>query len=68
MKVLLAGATGAIGMPSWSIRAAAPYVAAIAPDTALRVSDENVRSELPWGPQYPSHLRGLGSLATQHAA
>jgi nucleoside-diphosphate-sugar epimerase len=55
-------------MPSWLIRAAAPYVAAMILDTSMRVSNDKAKSELHWSPRYPTHLDGLESLASGHAA
>lgn len=62
----MAGAVGAPAprkLPPWLIRVAAPYVAAMALDTSMRVSNDLARSELDWRPAYPALEQGVATLA-----
>lgn len=52
-------------LPSWMIRAAAPYVAAMVLNTSMHVSNVKAKAELGWKPVYPSHTEGLKTLASR---
>ena len=40
-------------LPGWLLRLAAPYVASIVVDSALRVSNAKATAELGWRPPFP---------------
>jgi len=52
-------------LPGGLIRIAAPYVATMVLDTAMRVSNAKAKSELGWQPAYPSFRDGLAAIRAQ---
>ncbi len=52
-------------LPPGLIRLAAPYVATIALDTTLRVSNAKAKAELGWTPEYPTLKEGLLAMKAQ---
>jgi nucleoside-diphosphate-sugar epimerase len=53
------GAPSPRRMPAWLMRLAAPYVAAFAVDTSLRVANDKAKRELGWQPAYPTYRHGI---------
>lgn len=49
-------------LPAGIIRLAAPYVATMVLDTALRVSNVKAKLELGWTPEYPTYREGLQAM------
>ncbi|MFD2767805.1 NAD-dependent epimerase/dehydratase family protein [Micromonospora eburnea] len=56
------GAPAPRRLPAWLLRLAAPYAAAFAIDTNLRVSTRKAHAELGWRPAYPSYREGVATL------
>jgi len=48
-----------VALPSWALRAAAPFGAELLTRTSMRLSTAKARRELRWKPQYPSFAEGL---------
>jgi nucleoside-diphosphate-sugar epimerase len=46
-------------LPAWLMRLVAPYVAAFAVDTSMRVANDKARRELGWQPAYPTYRHGI---------
>ena len=71
MLELVASATGAprpYVVPTWILRAMAPYGAAMMDRVSMWVSNELVRRELGWAPAYPTVREGVAaSAASSHA-
>lgn len=50
-----------VALPSWALRAAAPFGAELLTRTSMRLSTAKARRELRWRPEYPSFAEGLAS-------
>ena len=50
-----------VALPSWALRAAAPFGAELLTRTSMRLSTAKARRELRWKPQYPSFAEGLAA-------
>jgi nucleoside-diphosphate-sugar epimerase len=48
------GAKAPHRLPRWLFRLAAPYVAAFAVDTSMRVTNQKAKEELGWCPRHPT--------------
>jgi len=48
-----------VGLPSWALRASAPFGAELLTRTSMRLSMAKTRRDLGWRPQYPSFADGL---------
>lgn len=46
-----------------TFRLVAPYVAAFAVDTSMRVSNAKARAELEWVPRFSSYVEGLDAMS-----
>ena len=55
-------------LPGGLIRLAAPYVAGMVLDTAMRVSNAKAKAELAWKPAYPSFQDGLAAIRAHEKA
>jgi nucleoside-diphosphate-sugar epimerase len=51
-------------LPGWLLRLAAPYVASIVVDSALRVSHAKATAELGWRPSFPTYVEGSQAMAS----
>jgi nucleoside-diphosphate-sugar epimerase len=56
------GAPPPRSVPAWVFRLVAPYVASIAVDTAMRVSNSRAAGELGWTPRYPTVEAGTAAV------
>lgn len=48
-----------VGLPSWAIRASAPFAAELITRTSMRLSMTRTRRDMGWRAQYPSFSEGL---------
>ena len=55
-------------LPEWTFRLLAPYVAAFAVDTSMRVSNARARGELGWRPAYPTYRDGVRAMRVDVSA
>jgi nucleoside-diphosphate-sugar epimerase len=55
----MVGAPAPRALPGWVLRLAAPYVASLVLDTAMRVSNAKAKEALGWKPTYPTYRDGL---------
>ena len=62
------GAPAPPRLPGWLLRLAAPYVASIVVDSALRVSNAAATAELGWRPSFPTYVEGIHAIASPTAA
>ena len=51
-------------LPGWLLRLAAPYVAAFAVGTSMRVSNAKAKRELGWRPRFPTYGEGVHAMAS----
>ena len=56
---IAAGRRFPLALPSWALRASAPFAAELLTRTSMRLSTAKARRELGWRPQYPSYVEGL---------
>jgi nucleoside-diphosphate-sugar epimerase len=49
-------------LPAWLVRLIAPYVAAFAVDTSMRVSNAKAKNELGWQPRFPTYHEGIAAM------
>jgi nucleoside-diphosphate-sugar epimerase len=49
-------------VPSWVLRASAPFAAQLLTSTSMRLSTTKARRELGWAPQYANYAEGLREL------
>jgi nucleoside-diphosphate-sugar epimerase len=52
-------------VPRWLLHLYAPYVALIATDTVMRVSNAKARRELGWRPQFPTFRDGIAAMVSE---
>ena len=50
-----------VALPSWALRAAAPFGAELLTRTSMRLSTAKARRDLRWKPEYPSFAEGLAA-------
>lgn len=50
--------------PRWLLRLAAPYVASFAVDASMRVSNAKAKTELGWGPAFPTYHEGVEAMVS----
>lgn len=50
-----------VALPSWALRAAAPFGAELLTRTSMRLSTAKARRELGWRPEYPTFAQGLAA-------
>jgi nucleoside-diphosphate-sugar epimerase len=58
-------------VPHFLLRLMAPYIALVAADTSMRVSNAKAKSELGWQPRFRNYREGIAAMvseAVQHAA
>jgi nucleoside-diphosphate-sugar epimerase len=58
------GAPSPWKLPAWLFRLSAPYVAAFAVGTSMRVSNAKARRELDWYPAFRTYRDGIASMAS----
>jgi len=51
-------------VPHWIMRVMAPYIAAVAVDTSMRVSNAKAKTELRWQPRFPTYHDGVVAMAS----
>jgi len=51
-------------VPHWIMRVIAPYIAAVAVDTSMRVSNAKAKTELAWQPRFPTYHEGVVAMAS----
>ena len=56
---IAAGRHFPLALPSWALRASAPFAAELLTRTSMRLSTAKARRELGWRPQFPNYVEGL---------
>jgi nucleoside-diphosphate-sugar epimerase len=51
-------------VPRWLLRLYAPYAAAVAIDTSMRVSNAKAKTELGWQPRFHDYLDGIAAMVS----
>ena len=50
-------------LPRWIMRLVAPYLARVAIDTSMRVSNDKAKTELGWQPRFKTYVEGVAVMA-----
>jgi nucleoside-diphosphate-sugar epimerase len=58
------GAPSPRQVPQWLLRLVAPYVAKVAGDTSMRVSNEKAKQELGWQPRFRNYHEGIAVMVS----
>ena len=58
------GAPSPRRLPHWLLRLMAPYIARVAADTSMRVSNQKARRELGWQPRFRNYHEGIGAMVS----
>jgi nucleoside-diphosphate-sugar epimerase len=61
------GAPSPRHLPHWLLRIIAPYIARVAADTSMRVSNEKAKRELGWQPRFRDYHEGIAAMVTGRA-
>jgi nucleoside-diphosphate-sugar epimerase len=51
-------------VPRWLVRLIAPYIASVAIDTSMRVSNAKAKNELAWQPRFRSYHEGIAAMVS----
>ena len=51
-------------LPHWLLRLVAPYIASVAIDTSMRVSNAKANTELHWKPQFRTYQEGIAAMVS----
>jgi nucleoside-diphosphate-sugar epimerase len=52
-------------LPRWLTRLVAPYIASIAIDTSIRVSNAKAKSDLDWRPRFTTYRDGIAAMVSE---
>jgi nucleoside-diphosphate-sugar epimerase len=58
------GAPAPRRLPRWLMRVFAPYIAAVALDASMRVSNAKAKADLQWQPRFKTYLDGIAAMAS----
>jgi nucleoside-diphosphate-sugar epimerase len=58
------GAPAPRQVPHWLLRLVAPYMAKVAVDTSMRVSNEKAKAELGWQPRFRNYHEGIAVMVS----
>jgi nucleoside-diphosphate-sugar epimerase len=58
------GAPSPRQVPQWLLRLVAPYLAKVAVDTSMRVSNEKAKQELGWQPRFRNYHEGIAVMVS----